>query len=495
MGNKLFKRLFNDKLSFKRSPHFVDALEELPTVLSEKDISPIPVFLKPRLPLELILYIVELSRHSIFTLKSLALVNRAISQYALQLIWREISVGLTEKHPVGSTRSSTKPVKTNTNVNMGMIKNIKSIRTSRKIKKDMTWNTRDQTRIINCYFNNYTYLNRINLIGRKNKQFKNLRTLKIHLNSIKGISGKNGCSTRSSISEDIISKNYARKLPTNFDKLIFIGLPDSFYRDYSNVDSGSDEEPEVEGLDGELDTRSARKPKIKSTLKNLPHPGPSKLIFIFKQGNNEVTNTEDNLIKFIKEIYRKAKVPNLKELNIIFLLDHVNYSQNKILRLRQDFSLFKLDLIDLLSYLSYEYPPVSVKLVNFNCLDSVYLGISSFPLNDNNNNEGEGSIYFKTLQSDQDSHQVNVDNDESINEYIKNQVQTEARKLHVKILDDIPLVKQKPSSSLGRSNNPNTDSGESMETFKKQRMMTLRQYLKEEDWEDELEWEDVEYYL
>ncbi|WWC67888.1 uncharacterized protein I206_101806 [Kwoniella pini CBS 10737] len=445
MGKKdrlkaLFARTANtqdESLSYARSPN-VD-----PTTSDNR--IPIPLLPlqhtakpSPKIPIEIILKIVEYCSDSLDCLTKLALTNHEISNLALKLIWYNLELGKSSKHPFHLTISN-------------KINKIKFNNSSSLSKIPSRNELQNLTKIINCYFENYNYLLRFS--SNKN-QFKNLKILKIHLNSLKGLPNKKGNSIRKENSEDILSKNYAKKLPLNFKKIIFIGLPDPYYS--NNWYANWNEKGFKPYFNQDDDDKQQNIKKIKMKLS-----GPKKIVF---QLNDKYT---DKLINHIENIFNEAKFPNLIQLDIIFLPKSIK----KGFQIKQEFQLFVNQLIQMLIQMKKGYPKMRIRLINIGSLDSRWMGISS------NNNY----LLFSTPinLTNESIEPIFIENQEELEErkmlWLKDYLQKQARAKNQKILDD-----------AGFSIIKKDEEGKEVEKkIYNQEMISLKQYKLEEEIESD----------
>ncbi|WVQ69187.1 uncharacterized protein L199_007403 [Kwoniella botswanensis] len=420
---------------------------------------PAPPIPSPRIPIEIIFQIVRYCSSTPDTLCKLALVNHEISELALRLLWKDLSLGLSSKHPFGHTPR---------------------LGSSRRYE-----HSRNLTKVMNCYFTNYNYLTRLSLIPPHPHRYSNvtygydnLQTVKFHLGTLKGIGGKGGWSERKSTSEDIISKNYAKKLPTNFNKLIWVGIPEPYYKDcwYASWDE------------------SGFRPYINESKSDRCRGGPSKVIFQL----DEIYT--DSMITFVKETFLRARFPKVEELVIMFIPRKiiVTYKQGPdktyLPRFspRQDSVSFILDLVNLLNDLDVRYPNMKITLVDANCLDGLWLGI----MNDVNitidrrtkerilagrmNYQG---IYGTATTTDRPK--ITEEEFEKImNDYFESRLMRQAKRSGMKVMMDAGEIVQDDAKIAN------------IKIERKQKLMSMREYVKaSRDWEDELDMEDVKAYL
>ncbi|WWD00511.1 hypothetical protein V866_007428 [Kwoniella sp. B9012] len=420
---------------------------------------PTPPIPSPRIPIEIIFQIVRYCSSTPDTLYKLALVNHEISEVTLKLLWKDLSLGLSSKHPFGHTPR---------------------LGSSRRYE-----HSRNLTKVINCYFTNYSYLTRLSLIpphphrySNHTYGYDNLQTVKFHLGTLKGIGGKGGWSERKPTSEDIISKNYAKKLPTNFDKLIWVGIPEPYYKDcwYASWDE------------------SGFRPYSNESKSDRFRGGPSKVIF---QLNDIYT---DSMFTFVKETFLRARFPKVEELVIMFIPSKIIVTNkqgfNKSCRSRfspeQGSRLFILDLVYLLNELDVRYPNMKITLVNANDLDGRWMGI----LSDSNTmferrmeerillgQMGYQACYGVTTTNTRPK--INEEEYEKImNDYFESRLIKQAKRLGMKVMLDAGEIVQDDAKIAN------------IKIERKQKLMSMREYVKtSRDWEDELDMEDVRAYL
>ncbi|WVQ83397.1 hypothetical protein IAT38_005538 [Cryptococcus sp. DSM 104549] len=173
-----------------------------------RDSSPSP---PPLFPIELVERIIYELRDSPSTLRSLALVSRAISPLALQYIWRAVPVGLHHKSPLRTSYFGPSTTKIMT---LGLIK----LPPFPNLAVDL----RSMTRVIDFYFYDFQWA--LSLYRREHRyrdSFSNLAVLRVHLDSLCGYMSSSGRPLKYR-DEDYSLENYAPRLPA-CGKVVFIG--------------------------------------------------------------------------------------------------------------------------------------------------------------------------------------------------------------------------------------------------------------------------------
>ncbi|WVW78529.1 hypothetical protein I302_100484 [Kwoniella bestiolae CBS 10118] len=475
MMTRRFRQLFHIHKHDKRRPEDPDP-SSIPE-LSEKQIpsttSSSPPSSRPRLPIELILQIVHFCSSSPDTLRALAQVKHEISALALQLLWKDLTVGLTPKHPFGQS-------------------------TSLLASKSKYVHSRGLTKTLNCHFKNYNHLTRLSFSPHSTNTYgyTHLQTLKIHLNTLRGLPGRRGWSERKSTSEDIIARNYARKLPTNMKKLIWMGVPEPYYRDcwYASWDESGfrpyAHRPYTLNQGGLVrdEVGSGGSQAKWNWPMDISAVGPRKVIF---QLDHRYT---DGLIPFVRNTFIKAGFPEVRELVIMFLPKKTRvstkheeewYGHPNTLKPTQDFASFLIDLVQLLHDFNVGYPNMKIKLVNCNCLDPIWMGLLEDPSLEIDEGMRNKIKYGHLTTTSTTTTQEEVD--KIINEYVERRLTKQARGMGKEILRDVGELVVYPIDESGHK---------WRESFgRKQVIMSLREYVRDGGWEDELDREDVRGYL
>ncbi|KAK6903803.1 hypothetical protein I203_107309 [Kwoniella mangroviensis CBS 8507] len=392
---------------------------------------PIP---SPRIPIEIIFQIVRYCSSTPDTLCKLAVVNHEISELALRLLWRDLPLGLSSKHPFGHTPR---------------------LGSSRRYEY-----SRNLTKVINCDFTNYNYLTRLSFIPPHHHRYSNvtygydnLQTVKFHLNTLKGSGGKGGWSERKSTSEDIISKNYAKKIPTNFNKLIWVGIPEPYYKDcwYASWDEGG-----FRSYSNESRSERCR-------------GGPSKVIF---QLNDIYT---DSMISFVKETFLRARFPKVEELVIRFVPRKiiVPYTQGPDKSYPSRFSPRQDPIYELLDGLWLGI----MKDVNITIDRRTKERILAGQMNHEGTYGTTSTITARPKITEEEFEKI-------MNDYLESRLTRQAKRLGMKVMIDAGEIVQDHAKIAN------------IKIERKQKLMSMREYVKaSRDWEDELDMEDVRAYL
>ncbi|WWC59316.1 uncharacterized protein I303_101867 [Kwoniella dejecticola CBS 10117] len=474
-----------------------DSAPECDLESAEDMVSPnisIPATPSPRIPIELLLKIMSFCSDSRSTLVKLALVNRQISGIALQYIWYNLELGKSPKHPFHHQQylNISKKFKLNTLTHPSSSSSSLNATTALPSLEIL----QNSTRVINCYFNNYNYLLRFSSFNPKSKndrsQFANVRTLKIHLDSIRGIPGKKGYSERIALSEDFIARNYAKKLPLNFTSIVFKGLPDPYYvqcwyggwnekgfRPYTLFDPQEPQEQRF-SFDDDKD-KDKNKNKIEDNSKKAKiMRGPSRVIFHLTDKHT------DRLITHVQNTFNGAQFPNVRQLDIVFLTKKAALDLRNDFRIKQDFASFVADLMQLLDSKRKAWPKMRIRLINTGCFDPYWMGMYVYTLPTlNTASTAATATATTTTTTPMIAPVISTEEELELEEetkmlWFEDYLQKQARSRHYRILADAGTIEA-------------SWEGEGMDQVPAQQLISLRQYVREENREDEFDKGEIEH--
>ncbi|WVQ76056.1 hypothetical protein IAR50_005693 [Cryptococcus sp. DSM 104548] len=272
--------------------------------------------------------------HDHDTLRALALTCKSLSPLALAPLWYRVSVGLESRSPM---RTHYLGPTTREIISLGLLKP--------PTLSSFSAEVRGLTRIIDFYFRHFAWA--LALYRREHRfleLFSQVKVIRIHLDSLCGHISSGGTPFKYK-NEDAAYENYVGRLPT-CEKAVFIGPCHMPY--YERWYAHWKERKEYE---------SKAPKKLVLLLKANEHP------ISFKFGS------------FPHTILSSANIPTsrLSDITIIF---HQGPLRSKSLKSLTDDPWRKVrdDLVDVLKMLRRKYPRTRVTLVNTGCFKLTWLG-------------------------------------------------------------------------------------------------------------------------
>ncbi|OWT36487.1 hypothetical protein J008_05584 [Cryptococcus neoformans] len=390
----------------------------------------------PVFPQEIFEQIISHLTDSPSALRAIALTCRALSPLALSPLWYQVPVGLQSKSPLKThyLGPTTREI-----ISLGLIKPPPFPNLSAEL--------RGMTRVIDFYFRHFGWS--LALYRREHRfleLFNKVKAIRIHLDSLCGYMSSTGVPSKF-MDEDAGYENYAPRLPAS-EKVVFIGPCNyPYYESWFCSWKGHE-------------WLSAKAPK--------------KLVLLLKTNGHPISFRPGS---FAASVLLSTSVPDLRDIVIIF-----HQGANRYKRLHtiegNPWSQVRKEMVLLLAALRKKYPRTRMTLVNTGCFRATWLGFSK-PVE-------EEEVQQKVMEG-----LKKVGAAKGIKLF-----GTFSKHPHPHSSRTIPGVKSLVEDGITMDENIRGKSardgvGTSNAGNEKERLMSLSEYLKEEDWEGELDEREI----